>query len=127
MFFGEDAQVVSLIHQVSTTAAVLVEILGLLNHGSGNVDPVYLFEMLGHWLGETAHATSEIERSPLPRDGMQGFHLFERSPDFPNAGLKELACIPAAVFSIGVRENRPQWIAGRKQVPVLSQSFQIQI
>lgn len=127
MLIGKYTQVVSLIHHVLAAPAVLVVVLGLLNHRGRDVHPIDLFEMLSQWLGETADTTSEIERAAIPQAWMQGFHLFERPPDFPDPGLEELACIPAAVLAVGVRENRPQWVAGCEQVPVLSQRFQIQI
>jgi len=45
--------------------AVLVEVLGLLHHGRGDVHPVHLFEMMSQRLRKTAHTTSEIERPAL--------------------------------------------------------------
>ena len=83
--------------------------------------------MLGQGLSETADAASEIERTAFTQAGMKRGHLFERSLDLPNPRFEELPSVPAATLAIGVSKNRPQWIAGREQVPVFPQSFQIQI
>ena len=58
---------------------------------------------------------------------MQSHYLLHRLLDFQNTGLEELANIPAAALAIGVRQNRPQGIAGREEIPMFPQTFQIQI
>ena len=62
----KDAQIAFLVHHVLAAAAVLVVIIGLLDHGSGNIHAIDVLEMPGQGLGQPPDATSEIERSPLP-------------------------------------------------------------
>jgi len=91
-----------LVHHVSAAAAVLVVIIGLLDHRGGNIHPIDALEMPGQSLGQPPDAASEIERPPLPEAGMQSQYLLHRLLDFPNSGLEELVNIPAAALAIGI-------------------------
>src|SRR5579864_3136323 len=114
MSVGKHSQVDFRIHDVLAAAAELVVFVGLLDHRSGDIHAVGLFEVLGQGLCEASDAASEIERPASLQIGMQRAHLFERSRDLPNSRLEKLAYVPAAALAIGMSENCPEGITRSK-------------
>ena len=116
MLIGKYTQVVRLIYHVLAAPAVLVVVLGLLNHRGRDVHPVDLFEMLSQWLGDTADTASEIERAAIPQAWIKALTCSSDRP-ISRPRFRKLACIPAAVLAVGVRENRPTVGRGMRTGP----------